>query len=432
MQIKRKILPVLAAAMLFCMMFTGMAFAEPVNGAQSQNSQIQAGGTILMVVDSNTGRVKANYRLEDFYNLGFDNTFPLDNSNKDTLVFQKFSGTSSVYYTAWYGVVGVTLEYLLRDLGIWDTFTEVTFISEDSTYAYLKADDIKKGQKYYYEDSDKEIATVYPMIGFWYTESAVNVFTDPVEPTISATYMHENAPRLFYGQGSYLEDGNRGEFVKNISTIYVDFPPDELYKVPPTIKGIPGDMYLKKGQTFNYPEGVTAVDAYGSTVKNLVRTTTDAQGSDTFVNTDQPGVYTVTYTATDERGNVSNASFKVYVTDENLQKGFYAVNIAAGGDYTVLNNSGEIASLKMTAAGVKTVSFKVGVTPVKKQGSSQTVVFCQYRGNKLVGISSQTMNISDTKNLFGSFAMEQGDVVKVFVVDKLGSVFGSTTTILNQ
>ncbi len=227
MQIKRKILPVLAAAMLFCLMFTGMAFAEPVNGAQSQNPQIQAGGTILMVVDSNTGRVKANYRLEDFYNLGFDNTFPLDNSNKDPLVFQKFSGTSGVYYTAWYGVVGVTLEYLLRDLGIWDTFTEVTFISEDSTYAYLKADDIKKGQKYYYEDSDKEIATVYPMIGFWYTESAVNVFTYPVEPAIIATYMHENAPGLFYGQGSYLEDGNRGEFVKNISTIYVDFPPDD-------------------------------------------------------------------------------------------------------------------------------------------------------------------------------------------------------------
>ena len=432
MQIKRKILAVLVLAVLLCAMFTGLALAEPVNEVTAQNTQIQAGSTILLVVNSNTGRVKANYSLNDFYNLELDEQFPLDSSNKDTLVFQKFSGTSSVYYTAWYGVVGVTLEYLLRDLGVWDTFSEVTFVSDDNSYTYLKADDIKKGQKYYYENSDKEVAVVYPMIGFWYTESAVNVFTDPAMPAISADYMHENAPRLFYGQGSYLEDGNRGDFIKNISTVYVDFPPDELYKVPPTFKGVPGDMYLKKGQTFNYPEGVKAVDAYGNTLRDVTRTTTDADGSDTFVNTEKTGIYTVTYTATDEKGNVGKASFKVYVTDENIQRGFYRVDIAGGSDYTVLNNKGEVAALKMSAGGEKEVDFNLTVTPIKKLGSSQTVVFCHYRGSKMLGISAQTLNINNAKSLFGSFVMQQGDVVKVFVVDKFGSAFGSPSAILNQ
>ena len=89
--------------------------------------------TVLTVLDYDTGSTKKEYTMQDFARLEVDKTYPITDGNAEGLVFQKISARSQspVMPDTWYGVTGVTVEWLLRDLGIWDTFTEITFVSGD-------------------------------------------------------------------------------------------------------------------------------------------------------------------------------------------------------------------------------------------------------------------------------------------------------------
>ena len=384
--------------------------------------------TVLTVVDYDTGSTKKEYTMQDFARLGIAGTYPIADGNADGLVFQKISARSQspVMPDTWYGVTGVTVEWLLRDLGIWDTFTEITFISSDlQSYSMTKAD-IEDPEEYYYAGSDGRQAKVYPMLGLWYTE-VTGIYADPAMPDVDETGLTESAPRLFFGQNSWQEV-NQGGFLKDIVTVVADFPPDDLYHIPPVISGVPEDIYIRQGGRFDWPSGITATDAYGYSVP-VTRSVLSEDGTKDYVDVNTPGTYTITYRAEDSRGNAATETLLVHVYEAFVQQGIYDVTIQDGSGYTV--KDGSPAELTVDEGQSGRLSFSVTVTPQKRYGSQQTVLFVQYRGDRMIGLSSQTLSVGSAKTLSGSFSVSGGDSVRVFVLNAFDSQRGSASSLLN-
>lgn len=436
MKIRKRLSLTLAVCLLFCGLFTGQAYAgaaDTVSEPSAPDAQA-VGNTVLVIRDLNTGRLKGSYTVQDFLNREFDSRFPQENGHTGKLVFQKFSGTSNTVsgtFNEWYGAVGITVEDILREQGVWTTFSTVVLRSDDASSYIIKAEDLKNRTEYYYENSQSVKTQVYPMISLWYTESGQDNFVDPPVPGYGSV-IREEAPRFFCGQSFWQED-NRGNFLKNCTTIYVDFPPDELHSVPPVISGVPTDQSVKAGSQYQYPSGITAKDAYGNAV-TVTRSVANEDGTRNYVDTALPGTYTVTYKAVDNRGNVSEKSFRVFVYENDLQPGVYGVTIQPSDDYSVSTgtDSKEPAKLTSIRDGENKISFTVSIAPERRYGKTQTVIFAHYRGNKLMGLSSQTANVNDTKKMTGSFRMQKGDVMKVMVTDQLDSIAGSRSCILNK
>ena len=402
--------------------------AESAAGADDVQTYANS-PVVLTVKDSNTGAVKKTYTVQDIINLGMEESYPITGGNCDKMVFQKISSRNDADQSAWYGATGVTAEWLIRDLGIWDTFETVTFMSTDNTVMALTKSQIQSPAGYYFADTSDRKALVYPMIALWYTESIKNDYTDPQRPEVNAAALNENAPRLFVGQNGYNEK-NAGYLLKKINTVYVEFPADDLYKVPPTIKGVPDEpIYLQKGQQFTEPSNIEAADAYGQRV-NINRTVINEDGTLNYIDTEKTGVYTITYTATDRRGNVTKKELKVYVEESLTQKGTYAIGIQNTTGCTISREYSN--ELNVDASYNGTASFSVTVTPEKRYGSTQNVVFVHYRGNKLVNISSQILSINNAKRLNGSFSVKGGDSIRIFVADQLNSTKGVGAFLLND
>ena len=415
--------------MLICLIVCTGAGSFSVYAADGGSVDVYANSpTVLIVKDISTNRVKKTYTIQDFAKMGVDETYPVTDANNSKMIFQKISARNDAGQTTWYGAAGISLEWLMRDLQIWDTFTEVILQSEDSQWLELKKEQIANPTGYYFADKNEKQALVYPMIALWYTETSKNQYTDPNRPEINETYINENAPRLFIGQDSYNEV-NSGYMLKNITTVYADFPQDELYKEPPEIKGVPSEpIYLQKGQQFNFPSGIYATDAYGNTVK-VERSVRSEDGSVDYVDVNTPGIYTITYTAKDNRGNVTTKELKVYVLENGGQKGSYKLDIqTTSGCSADLSMNGVIT---VTAESGGVASFEVMVTPEKRYGSSQNVVFAHYCGSKLVGLTAQTLSINSEKLLSGSFKAASGDIIKIFVTDSFNASKGSGAFILN-
>lgn len=87
-----------------------------------------------------------------------------------------------------------------------------------------------------------------------------------------------------------------------------DTPEPPVPSVPPTIDGV-GDVQVQEGDTFDPMEGVSATDADGNPASVTVSGTVD---------TDVPGEYTLTYTATDSKGNTATTMRKVTVVAQSV------------------------------------------------------------------------------------------------------------------
>ena len=415
---------------LMCLVICSGAGSFSVYAADSGSVDAYANSpTALIVKDINTNRVKKTYTVQDLAKMGVDESYPITDANNSKMVFQKVSARNDANQLTWYGATGVTLEWLPRDLQIWSSFTEVTLQSDDSQWSMFTKEQIADPTGYYFADTNEKQTLVYPMIALWYTETGKNQYTDPPRPEVDETSINENAPRLFVGQQTYNE-ANSGYMLKNITTVYADFPQDELYKEPPVIRGVPTEpIYLQKGQQFNFPSGVYATDAYGNTVK-VERTVKSEDGLADFVDVNTPGTYIITYIAKDSRGNVTTKELRVYVLESGEQKGSYTLNIQKTVGCSVESSGGNI--INVSAANNGTASFEVKITPEKRYGSSQNVIFAHYSGNKLVSLTSQTLSINSAKLLNGSFKTNGGDVIKIFVVDSFNASKGSGAFILNS
>ena len=402
--------------------------AENISAAEDKQAYASS-PVVLTVKDSNTGRVKKTYSIQDIIDLGIEESYPITSGNSSKMVFQKVSARSDAKQSTWYGAMGVTVEWILRDLGIWDTCETVTFMSTDSTVRALTKAQVQSPEGYYFADTSDKQGKVYPMIAFWYSESEKNNYVDPVRPEINAALLNEEAPRLFIGQSEYNEV-NSGNMLKKIETIYAEFPADDLYNVPPVIKGVPdGPIYLQKGQQYNEPSGIYAQDAYGQTVK-VERSVRNEDGSLNYIDTNIPGIYTVTYSAADKRGNTASKELKVYVQESEAQKGSYALSIQGLNGCVSSDESSNELNVPEKYNGK--ASFSVTVTPEKRYGNSQNVIFLHYRGDKLINVSSQILSLNAARSLNGSFTVNGGDCIRVFVTDAFDSKKGKGSFIFNR
>ncbi len=113
----------------------------------------------------------------------------------------------------------------------------------------------------------------------------------------------------------------------------------------PVLAGVPSDINqtISSGNSasvnFSTPTATDAVDG----VRTVITTRSDGQAGNVF----PVGQTTVTFTASDTRGNTSTASFKVTITDSSQQpqNTSYDIKLFAGsGNYGMASNSGPAAT----------------------------------------------------------------------------------------
>ena len=387
----------------------------------------------LVVVDINTQTIRKEYLIGDLAEMGIEN-----------MRYSGLSVRSGITYTSWYGATGVTLETILKDLGLLDSYTRMGFQALDMAWPFMLTKEQIEGEQYYFAGSPEDKVPVKPMIALYYSERKDSYLEPPFieDPSqIPDGFLPGAGPRLFFGQTNYNEP-NRSNFVSDVYYIYVDFPEDEKYYVKPTIHNVTEeDLYIEVGQAVPAEEiparhEVIATDAYGVTIPEdkITREIVleDEPGKVlSSIDTSKPGVYLVTYTAEDIRGNVAVVTKRVIVYKPIIPKGIYSVNIDESEEYDISKDS-QVPTIVSIVDEEKEIEFSADIIPIVHYNEGPlAVLFTHMRGNEMIGLSLiEGQDLTTNTLVNGSFVMKKGDKVMIYVVDKIDGLKGSGTNIL--
>jgi len=389
----------------------------------------------LVVVDINTQTIRKEYLLGDLFEMDIENI--------------RYSGRSyslenNAYYNSWYGATGITLETILEDLGVLESYTKVGFQALDMASPFVLTKERIEGEQYYFTDSAENKTRVKPMIALFYSEKEGTYSEPPFIEDINQIppgFGVGAGPRLFYGQTEYGEL-NRNNFIKDVYYIFVDFPEDPNYYVKPTIHNVTEeDLYIEVGQTVPAQEiparaDVIATDAYGVRIpeNKIARQIVLEEEPDkvlSSIDTSKPGVYLVTYTAEDIRGNVAVVTKRVIVFKPIVPKGIYSVYIDESEEYDISKDS-KVPTIVSIVDEEKEIEFSANINAVVPyEDGPLAVLFIHMRGNKMIGLSLiEGQDFTTSTPVNGSFVMKPGDKVLIYVVDKIDGLKGSGTNIL--
>lgn len=408
-----------------------------VDGARHKSEPltavIQREDAVMAVVDTKTQTIKKEYLLGDLVEMETENI--------------RYSGLSykdGDFYRSWYGATGITLETILEDLGVLESYTRMGFQASNMAGPFTLTKEQIEGEQCYFAGSPENKISVKPMIALYYSRREGFYLEPPFieDPSqIPDGFQVGAGPRLFFGQTEY-NDPNRSNFVSDVYYIYVDFLEDPHYHEKPTIHNVTeDDLYIEVGGTVpvdEFPEryNVIATDAYGIRISenNITRKIVLESESDKVlsrIDTTKPGIHLVTYTAKDIRGNVAVVTKRVIIYKPIVPKGIYSVGIDESGEYEIIQDS-QVPTIVSIVDEEKEIEFSANISPViSYDEGSLAVLFTHMRGNKMIGMSLiEGQDLTANTPVNGSFVMKRGDKVLIYVVDKIDGLKGSGTNIL--
>jgi hypothetical protein len=387
----------------------------------------------MAVVDIKTQTIKKEYLLGDLVKMDIKN-----------IRYSGLSDRDGNLYRSWYGATGITLETILEDLGLLESYTRMGFRAFDMSVPFTLTKEQIEGEQYYFAGSAENKLPVKPMIALFYTEKNDSYNEPPFmeDPNQMPPGFGVGAgPRLFYGQRDYNEP-NRNNFVKDIYYIYVDFPEDPLYNKKPTIHNVTeDDLYIEVGGTVPANEvpaknDVVATDAYGirifeDRITRKIALETEPDKELSRIDATKPGTYIVTYTAKDIRDNVAVVTKKVIIYKPIVPKGIYSVIIDESEEYEISQDS-QVPTIVSLIGEEKEIEFSANITPIiSYDEGTETVLFAHTRGNKMIGLCAiKGQDFKKDTPVNGSFVMKKGDKVLIYVVDKIDGLRGNGTSIL--
>lgn len=119
-------------------------------------------------------------------------------------------------------------------------------------------------------------------------------------------------------------------------------------------------------------------------------------------------------------------------TGEELITGSYTVTPADDAAYTIGATSDGIDTMTVNAGQTGSRSFIVNVSPVTAHAGNEKAVFVQFRNGQQVDLNVSVADFDAVNSASASFAVQPGDVIKVFIVDDLYTISDRISTVLEQ